>query len=95
MHMGYVTRILSSSIQNKDFNIIFGLGSAGSDPSTHIDYTSTEDAEKSIPLECSNKSIKNINLMDVSANFKNDGFLIRGTNKRIPTVGNSKIVIME
>ena len=96
MHMGYGgTNILNSSIQNKDFNIIFGLGYAGSDAYTQVNYTSTEDAEKSIPLECSNKSIKNIKLMDVSAHVKNDGFLIRGTNKRIPTVGNSKIVIME
>lgn len=96
MHMGYgATSILSSSIQNKDFNIIFGLGSAGSDAYAEEDYTSTQDAEKSIHSECSNKSIKNIKLMDVSAHSKNDGFLIRGTSERIPTVGNSRIVIME
>ena len=97
MWIGYgATNVLNSSMEDAEFKIIYGLGgNVGSETYKEENYTSTEDAEKSIQSECSNKSVKNIKLMDISAHHENDGFLIRGASERIPTVGNSKIVIME
>lgn len=88
------TNILRSSITENNIDVVFGYGSSTEDK-IRPKYPSRKEAMSSIESECSMKNLTSIELTDMSVHFETDGFLVRGTEERIPTFGNAKILIME